>query len=304
MALGEDLPQLWEKYCTLPADQKGVFDELSCKFDPDKEAWLIQQLSQRGYDLATAQEMARVNAQWQANAFKNENTRIASQVPRPPSESGLRWAYSLFANVARINHSCGPNARASYAPASGAEAIYSVCDIASGEEIEIAYFDLTLNRTRRKTRTEDWNFTCRCRACEMSTTDYKIYAPLLHDIRKERNFAELLVREGSANRTIQGVEEGTASAQRVQALIDLVLTDRFPWLVVMLPELYQALFGHHMHVGKAAGGSVSSLKRARAAVKRAVELEEGMTGTSGFWREFLMRTEKAVLEGRSMGPSW
>ena len=285
MALGEDLPQLWEKYLALPVDEKRIFDSLSCKFDPDKEAWLIEQLQERGCSLPTAQEMARINAQWQANAFKNANTAIASRNISQPAESPLRWSYSLFANVARINHSCGPNARASYIPASGSEAIYSVCDIAAGEEILIAYFDLSMHGRGRKQRAQDWGFVCHCRACEMSSADYKIYAHLLVDIRKETKFADLLAQEEFVKGRVQSKDGGKQAVQRVQKLIDLVRSEKFPWLVLLLPELYKTLSDQYLSAGMA--------KEAKDAARTSVELEEGMAGSSEFLREFAMAIESS-----------
>lgn len=286
LARGEDLPDLWEKYLALPPEDKTAFNSLSCQLKPEKEEYLISKLEEFGYDTATAQEMARIDAQWQSNAFKNENTRIVSTSGNPPSptpdglDPTLRWNFSLFANVARINHSCAPNARASYRPHSGAEVVYSLCDIAAGEEIEIAYFDLTMDAFQRKARARNWGFECRCRACEMPARQYKVYAKLLNDIREENALADRVFREGIKRHNLpRSLGEGQENVRRVEKLLERVRDGKFPWLVVALPLLYRDLATQHMRLTVAAGGGNNPFtEKVAGCMKDAMDLEEKITG--------------------------
>lgn len=212
LAEGEDLPQLWEKYLSLPSELKHTFHKLSAPSDHlQKEAGLVAKLVQRGYREDEAAEMARASSRFQANAFK--------------TGGGSRWLYALFPMVARINHSCTPNAHSHYRANSGAQVVYALRDIQPGEEIEIAYFDLTMPVHERRRRATSWDFQCQCPACcDELGEDYGRRLAVVH-------------QSVSSNDTARPSDR----IARLRKAIDQAISEIHPWLAVALPGLYQNL---------------------------------------------------------------
>ena len=225
LATGEDLPQLWEKYSLLPSELRSQFDELSFSFSQSsKEETLMQKLRQRGYADDEAEKMARVSSRFQANAFK---TGVVNQ--EPTSSRKTVWAYALFLTVARMNHSCTPNAHTHYRPSSGGQLVYSLRNIDPGEEIEISYFDITMPLNDRETRSRSWGFTCSCPACSKAgifkETQYEAQLSCVHEAMSiEHNEANL-----------------SHAVLKAQDAIDIALAPEYSWLVAALPNLYTSL---------------------------------------------------------------
>ncbi len=223
LAQGEDLPQLWEKYCALPEELKTDFDLLSYPDEmEERESNMISKLEQRGYSPLEAKSMARVNSRWQANAFKTGQPNIGSS-------GSHQWAYSLFTKVARINHSCTPNACAHYRP-SGVEVVHALRDIKADDEIEIAYFDLTMPWADRQARAKAWGFQCSCPACSDSGEDGGI------EYEQRLSYVH---RQLSTDRFSSGSD---TVVEAVQVAIYIAHSDKYPWLVIALPKLYLKLF--------------------------------------------------------------
>lgn len=252
LAQGEDLPQLWAKYCLLPPEHKQAFEELSSPSHlVAKEATMISKLEQRGYESSEAAKMARVNSRWQANAFKTGAANIGS----PGSH---KWPYSLFRIVARINHSCAPNACAHYRP-SGTEAVYALRDIEAGEEIEIAYFDITMAFSDRQARAKSWGFQCSCPVCSKTG---KFAAP---EYEQRLSYVH---RHLSVDYTMLDSETVIDSTQTA---ISIAHSADHPWLVIALPKLYLSPFNLEVQMnGRTA--------KAREALEKVLEWEEKTTG--------------------------
>ena len=91
---------------------------------------------------------------------------------------------AVFIKVSRTNHSCAPNAQTCFVPGEwlardpkvteaekgehgvGRMVVHAARDIEKGEEINIAYFSVLMEREWRKKRARDWRFECKCRVCD------------------------------------------------------------------------------------------------------------------------------------------
>jgi len=78
----------------------------------------------------------------------------------------------LFLFLSRLNHSCAPNCARSWNDDLQREELIALCDIAKGEELTSAYFDIIDDRPhRRKHALELFEFECMCDACRLETDD-------------------------------------------------------------------------------------------------------------------------------------
>ncbi|KAH7131810.1 hypothetical protein B0J11DRAFT_208876 [Dendryphion nanum] len=75
----------------------------------------------------------------------------------------------LFPRIARINHSCRPNAAYYWSTELNKRIVYATRTIAEGEEIFVSYIPLLLTREERQQRLNRYGFTCTCSACSQST---------------------------------------------------------------------------------------------------------------------------------------
>ncbi|KAL2270348.1 hypothetical protein VTJ83DRAFT_2532 [Remersonia thermophila] len=77
--------------------------------------------------------------------------------------------FTLFPDIARINHDCRPNAEYLFlGPSTLAQAIHAARDIYPGEEISVSYLNPLQTRAKRAARMrETWGFDCACQACSL-----------------------------------------------------------------------------------------------------------------------------------------
>lgn len=170
LAPTDDLPQLDAQFHALPAAHQARFLALSAAPNPDRDAVLAGKLRERAqYAAATADELARLTAVaaiMQTNAF---NVDLGDG-------QGSRHR-ALFPTLARVNHSCVPNAHVCFyppAPASGGAAeprhgrmlVHTLRPLRANEEVLISYFDILLARPERQERMKKWGFVCHCAVCE------------------------------------------------------------------------------------------------------------------------------------------
>jgi hypothetical protein len=223
LAQGEDLPQLWDKYLTLPEDLRKSFDTLSYpKQATSKEDNLTEKLTKRGYTTQEASSMARVSSRFQANAFRTGDSSSATA-------TDARWSYALFPTVARINHQCTPNCHAHYCTYTGAQVVYTLREIEANEELTISYFDMTMSIANRQVRANSWGFTCTCPACFNDAPLFKDYEAGLTIIRDALAAeSRLIYQHGNQVHTIQ----------KALAAIEVASREDHPWLVAALPRLY------------------------------------------------------------------
>lgn len=267
---GEDLPQLWEKYCALPSQDQAEFDALAFpQARVDQEPALIAKLRLRGYDAADSERMARISSKYHANAF-NTGANLG--------EAGSHhWRNCVYARIARINHSCAPNAIAHYRP-QGVQAVYALQDIKPGGEIEMSYFDPTMSFSERQSRAEDWGFTCTCPVCRNNTLSrWNQYEQRLVVVRWH------YIMCFSKMSTIEQIKY-------CQEAIDTALDPEYPWLRAALSKLYMALYT----VEKKASGDLMTMDRdkkiyLRTILDKIAEWQEKITGTGS--RESLLRRQ-------------
>ena len=95
-----------------------------------------------------------------------------SDVHTPPSPlaSSPSTASFIFPRIARINHSCLPNADHSIDWSKLKMTVYATTDIPAGDEICIEYTSALVQSTRDERRAllkRDFGFICRCQACSL-----------------------------------------------------------------------------------------------------------------------------------------
>ncbi|KAK3647255.1 hypothetical protein LTR56_008086 [Elasticomyces elasticus] len=73
----------------------------------------------------------------------------------------------IFPTVARINHSCLPNAQHAYNPKIGRMQVHVLRLIASGDEITLSYTTGGPSDTRQKMLREYFGFSCTCELCSL-----------------------------------------------------------------------------------------------------------------------------------------
>lgn len=98
--------------------------------------------------------------------------RSASDLKTTPSPTSA-IELALFPAIARINHSCDPNAQANYHPLNRTFNIHATKDIPAGEEVSINYLpEHGQLRAQRVAKLEDsYGFTCNCPACDLDTEE-------------------------------------------------------------------------------------------------------------------------------------
>lgn len=91
----------------------------------------------------------------------------------------------LFNQTTYLNHSCLPNAEASWNDGLGKLLVYAVRDIKQGEEITISYVPLPFERKGRRAR--DLGFSCKCDICRGDSYEKK-FESLGHNLEHIRAF--------------------------------------------------------------------------------------------------------------------
>jgi hypothetical protein len=78
---------------------------------------------------------------------------------------------AVYATISRINHSCIPNAHASWNCNAGHETVYAIKPITAGEEITIGYDQGGPREKRRAFLLDEHGFECACKACFRSPAE-------------------------------------------------------------------------------------------------------------------------------------
>ncbi|KAH8194704.1 hypothetical protein TruAng_011138 [Truncatella angustata] len=80
----------------------------------------------------------------------------------PNSEVG-----GVFPLIARLNHSCRPNAQHSWNSKLGAQTVHALRDVAAGEELTLSYHNGGPSADRRAALSQFFNFDCACELCSL-----------------------------------------------------------------------------------------------------------------------------------------
>jgi hypothetical protein len=100
-----------------------------------------------------------------ANPFSNI-VRSNGYPLGPNSEVG-----AIFPLVARLNHSCRPNAQHAWNEARGIEVVHAVRDIQEGEELTLSYLAGGASTERQSRLKEYFGFNCTCEACSLPAAE-------------------------------------------------------------------------------------------------------------------------------------
>ncbi|KAF2731532.1 SET domain-containing protein [Polyplosphaeria fusca] len=92
----------------------------------------------------------------------------------------------LFPKIARINHSCRPNAGYVWNERLGRRVVFANRRIEEGEEITDSYVPLLLSRRERQQRLDTYGFRCKCEACRVGEEEGR------KSDRRRRDIKELL----------------------------------------------------------------------------------------------------------------
>jgi hypothetical protein len=71
----------------------------------------------------------------------------------------------IFPLIARMNHSCRPNAQHRWNPARGEQTVYAVRDVAAGEELTLSYHNGGPSAERKAALQQFFGFACACELC-------------------------------------------------------------------------------------------------------------------------------------------
>ena len=141
---------------------------------------------------------------------------------------------AIYAAIARLNHSCCPNAQQTHIPDTREEVLYASRDIQIGEEINDCYIELRKGKhSRNRDLQEYFRFKCSCISCcgeeSFSTED---------DVRRER---AMLLEDSMLTLTTSG---DTWSAYNVSGELLKLLTniDCLPWSSRYIPGAFYSAY--------------------------------------------------------------
>lgn len=114
-----------------------------------------------------------------------------SLLEEPGKMEGEDGLMGIFTEVARINHSCRPNARLRFSENRLTMEVISYRPISAGEEILISYTPLTLPPSdRHQFLKQNYHFTCHCPLCASLSDD-----PSAHTLVAESHSRRLRMQE-------------------------------------------------------------------------------------------------------------
>jgi hypothetical protein len=131
-------------------------------------------------------------------------------------EESSKIHQAVFADVARLNHSCVPNAQGNFHDALGCFNVHATRDIAAEEELTINYLPENgyMQEVRQKSLLDGYGFACECPACDLTTPRGKA-----GEARRGLMKAELGAFAQSV--TISGERSAQAELETIQSYIQL-----------------------------------------------------------------------------------
>jgi len=86
-------------------------------------------------------------------------------------EESSKIHQAVFADVARLNHSCVPNSQGNFHDAMGCFNVHATRDIKAEEELTISYLPEhgAIQEERQQSLVEGYGFECGCPACDLTT---------------------------------------------------------------------------------------------------------------------------------------
>ncbi|KAF2692153.1 SET domain-containing protein [Lentithecium fluviatile CBS 122367] len=153
--------------------------------------------------------------------------------------------FGLFPKIARINHSCRPNAGYYWSEALQKRIIYATREIAEGEEITVSYIPLTLPQSERQHRLNRYGFTCTCSACTLPPPSLA-----LSDTRRRDIGTALSAFSTQLNLTISSSPSALRKARKnAKSSLELAKLVEGEGLADYLPEVCRIVAISHARVG-------------------------------------------------------
>jgi len=127
----------------------------------------------------------------------------------------------LFPKIARINHSCRPNAAYYWSEKLQKRIIYATRVIQEGEEVFVSFISLLASREERQKRLARYGFVCTCPACSQHPVD-------LHQSDESRASISRAFQAFSTQLTLNipkskvGIRKARKNAESSLQLVDLV----------------------------------------------------------------------------------
>ena len=148
-------------------------------------------------------------------------------------------ACAMYLAIARLNHSCSPNAQQTHIPDTGAEVLHACRTIEVGEEINDCYIELRQSREdRRKDLREIYRFNCGCSSCEPATGAQESSQEVSEEDKRRQRAKELdnLVIEAAT-------EDGPEVALQVaiDALRLLKAENNLHWSIRYIPDAHSTV---------------------------------------------------------------
>ena len=116
---------------------------------------------------------------WSSGGSRNPALHVIRGIPRSRTILGIFYnnnfalfdeqnTRALFPTVARLNHSCTPNAQGNFNRNLGCFTVHAVHDIVRGAEITISYLhnQNTMRAARQKRLRDNYGFDCDCLICD------------------------------------------------------------------------------------------------------------------------------------------
>ncbi|KAK6087442.1 SET domain-containing protein 5 [Seiridium cupressi] len=138
---------------------------------------------------------------------------------------------AMFPRIARINHSCRPNAANIWSEASNSRVIWAARDITPGEEVTVTYAPLLKTSNERQRRLAQYGFRCSCEACrEHEHTDGR-------RLRMGRLLAELEERLGRSTSEVANKKLLPKAVEMVHLMEEEHMMDYLPNAYRLVAEL-------------------------------------------------------------------
>ncbi|KXT12075.1 hypothetical protein AC579_1869 [Pseudocercospora musae] len=168
-----DLTDVHRKYLKLTAEERAVYDSLSCfhpaHIDFEQAANVYVAMNRRYHGMSSeAMETLKGEITKVMGIFSANNFILAG------------GNQGVFAKASRINHACVPNVHHTNNPTLRRETVHAMRDIEAGEELLANYLGAAATYDPRSTRMEalrnNHGFICQCQACVDPTSDERRYS--------------------------------------------------------------------------------------------------------------------------------
>lgn len=152
---------------------------------------------------------------------------------------------AMYLALARLNHSCIPNAQQTHISETTEEVLYASRDIAEGEEINDCYIDLRHPYKYRQSELQEYyRFECTCKACVRWLSDIS-FRDTDDEIRQMcHDYQDLLIDRYLSPKGESGgeseIEGGLGYLNKL--ITSMESTDNILWSIRYLPEAYQTLY--------------------------------------------------------------